>query len=806
MKALRRYGLFVLFPCVIGADQLRFDTRRDWDGWQLPTGAVDASDGTVRARRIGKGTNPALNAPFFGGRVPGAGSNVSDAHWVVDGSEFTGGWAPDPDDPIEDWFIEIDLGRSVSATEVTFVFDQAAPPFRLVNILLSSGESVVNNVGVPVEGTLVYKIRQRIKENDRHRLTYAPGELLDYTAIEAVRLEVLSFEPGARLVEIEVKAIGDNVALYWERNHGGVNMIIDSEVEPRVEGNTRVLVDGSVFTFFPDKREVRKDYDVWWEWTLDLGAVYWVDLVRLIARTALRAEDTTKFRIGDQEFRDRIEDIGPRRFEFKNYEILTSDGSLGPDGRFSWKKQFSGLATDQNRRLGVADHPFELSPTRLVMLRRLAWDNSCAGDLLNLPAGAQGFSAAYGACYARGSGEEYQVFGEGFPTEIELKSGLINLGESKNVTSLRWGAETPPGTRVEVSSRTGAGFRPDTTTFYQCAEIVDDRCVRNGDETTRNNWHKFKEFTVVGGVEVEEVADASAWSPWSNTYLSSGERFQSPSPRQGLELSVRMLSDSRFQAPALDYFEIEFHPPLADSAFGEIFPTQVQPGETTAFAYYIRPLLSRRSVSRIDQVIIEGKVPLRFTEALINGQPIEGIIEDSLVDGFQITLPRTVRNGQIVEVRFESAVFRQLTKFDAFLKNSGDDEDVRQRIDAGDADSSVESEVDAVRLPSGTDLFVGISMEPTVLTPNRDGVNDELRVTLDLLKVIVPRSLYLRVFDLSGTLVHEELKEAVAGPQEFSWDGTVHGRAVSPGLYIVELHMNGDSLDETRQRVLPVVY
>ena len=95
---------FVLFclPLALFADQLRFDTARDWRAWQLPFGAVELSlDGTIKPAQIRKNINASLNADGFGGGIRDAGSNQGDAHLVLDG-DLTTGWSPapeaDPDD------------------------------------------------------------------------------------------------------------------------------------------------------------------------------------------------------------------------------------------------------------------------------------------------------------------------------------------------------------------------------------------------------------------------------------------------------------------------------------------------------------------------------------------------------------------------------------------------------------------------------------------------------------------------------------------------------------------------------------
>ena len=817
MNALLKYWVLFCLPAFAGADELRFDSRGDWEKWRLPMGAVELDrTGTIRPTPVQKNINAVLNAGAFDGGIRKAGSNERDARFVTDGNQATG-WAPDPEDPPENWYIEVDLGRVVSAHAITFVFDEAAAPFELFHVLLSGGEPLQGSGNIPIEGTLVYKIKDIIRQNEQHRVTYAPGEVLEYTAIRAVRIEVLDFEPGGRLTEVEVNAIGDNVALHMAANNGSARMILDPDVtrEEIAIANVLPLVDGAVFTRFLDKREARYSYDTWWEFTVDLGATYWLDMVRMYGWTALRPIHTGTYSVRDaegnivldengnhvsrnfnirtQELRNSIDAMGRRDFTLKFYEVLTSDGSLAPDGSYIWTKHFSGKRTLRDQRLGVADHHFDLVRARLFRIRWLAWDAACNEGYRLQAAASQGMSRGFGPCYGHGTADEYQAFGEGYPADVELTSGPIELSGGKNLMSISWEAETPPGTRVEIRSRTGNHIRVDTTEWFDNKDPPQP--------VSQRRWNSLKKQKRAGPVtEIRNAGDG--WSPWSNIYASSGQAFQSPSPRQAMELSVRLVGDSPSAVASLDWLAVEFSAPLADSAFGEIFPTQVLPGEPTEFSYYIRPMGSTR---QLDRVAVSSSVPVRFVEVFLNGNPVEVDEPDSLAGGFQITFPRTIRRNELVEVRFESSVFVQGTRFEAFLGNSNRD-DIRQRVDPGDADELIESSTIVVRLPVSGDLITDLRLEPAVLTPNGDGLNDEFDLTFNLANVLEPRSIQLRVFDLSGRLVYAENRDAVAGQQRFGWDGRSGGRRVAPGAYLVELRLASDARDEAAHRILPVAY
>ena len=104
------------------------------------------------------------------------------------------------------------------------------------------------------------------------------------------------------------------------------------------------------------------------------------------------------------------------------------------------------------------------------------------------------------------------------------------------------------------------------------------------------------------------------WSPWSNIYSDSDGLFQSPSPRRYVELDLRLTSNSPEVAPELDHVTIEYSPPLAEEAFGEIYPSIVEPGVEEQFSYFVRVSSASRGFDRLS---IRGPSALQFVEARV---------------------------------------------------------------------------------------------------------------------------------------------------------------------------------------------
>ena len=745
------------------ADELRFERSRDWSEWTLPLRAVEVQpDGTIRPIRARKDINAALNVDRFGGGIRGIGSNARQGSLVWDG-DYTTGWSPDWDDEAEDWWIEFDLGRAVSLHRLRLVFDTEAPPFDLFDLLVSNGEQKRTNARVPIPGTLVYRIKERIKENRQHVVVYEP-RAKEHSVIQFVRVQVLGVVPGARLVEIEVEAFGDNLVLGSLENHGGVDIVVevedgDSDAVP--VGNAIGLLDGDLVTPWRYGRASRGQTDVNARTTVDLGAVYWVDTVRLISRLVLG-----------------------RGFDFKFYEVMTSDGSLAPDGSARWHKHFSGVGSATNRREGLADHPFPLRPVRLIRIAWKFWDAACA------VATGGGQAAVTAACGAGGITEELQAFGEGYPLSVALRSPILDLGGRKNVTGLEWAGQEPPGTGLEIRSRTGDELQ-STVSFHD----------KDGKEVTQRTWGRLIP-SFRGSVDTT-FGVGTDWSPWSRIYHTSGQAFQSPVPRRYAQIDIRIVSDDPQAAASLEFLQVNFDDPLARDVVAEVDPVHVEPGVRQTFSYFVRP---RGAVAGFDHLSVAASTELYFVEARLADE-VFALQAEPTDRGFRVPLPRPVRSGELLELRFEAEVFLQNTRFDLFLEDRSGDVPVRQRVDPGDATDLAPGNTNVVQLPVDQKLFANVVLSSRVLTPNGDGRNDILHVSLDLLNLIEERLLGLRFLDLSGRQVRYVAQSRVAGPQQLEWDcRDENGARVPPGLYILELSLQGDRREERLHRLISVVY
>ena len=752
---IRSLIIALLGSYTLSADQLRFESAAQWKTWDLPGGAVEVlPSGIVRPVAILRHANAARNARDFGGGVRGAGSNRALASAVIDGDEHTG-WAPRPSASQRDAWIEIDLGRAVSAEWIELVFDASAPPFELFEILVSNGAMMRDETRSFIEGTLVYPIRHRYVENSRHRVRFAltdPAQSL----VKNVYVQVLQSPAGARLSEIIVQSFGDNLVLGAINRGGEVDIAVEVD-DPLAISKGRLLaaVDGLVTTaWYPTGREVNAE-DTYAHIKVDLGASYWIDLLRLISGVG-------------------------GRFDFRFYELETSDGSLAPDGSLVWQKHFSGVQTNLPSGQGLVDHAFAPLPARFVQVRWKFWDSNC-----------QNGSAQNTGCFASGRTQEVQIFGEGYPEQVRLRSPILDLNGDKNVHALRWQAVGDRAARVELRTRSGNALETETV-FYN----------RDNKEITEKQWNRLIP-SFRGRVDTSLVVGGD-WSPWSSSYARSGQGFLSPSPRRYAEIEARLIAGDRGRAAAgLDWVALDYSAPLAARVLGEVYPVEVRPGVEEEFTYFVRASQSARG---FDRIALESTASLRFVSAAIEGEPVS--VEVSVERaGFSARFQRRVRQDELVELRFASEVFVQATRFDAFLQDSSMDVAVRQRVEAGDATDQVESSTNAVYLSLTEALFVNVDFGASCVTPNGDGVNEALEVHFDLINMLEHRPLSLHVFDAGGRRVRSIEHLAVAGPHTLAWDGMDEGgRRVPPGIYVVRLRVEGDARAQSASRAVSVTY
>ncbi|MEE3232589.1 MAG: gliding motility-associated C-terminal domain-containing protein [Candidatus Latescibacterota bacterium] len=712
----------------------------------------------MKPLRSNKRTNP-----FHNSTLRAAGSNTLTASQVFDGN-ITTGWQPNSTDP-EQWWIEIDLGQVLPMQQLVLHFDPSQPPLSFFTVSLSKGENFINNANVIVEGTLIYNQRKIFSFNKKNLIEIA----LDNQLVRVVKIASDRYD-GTRplLLEIEGKAMGDNIALNLVSKGGSVNVEADIVA---IAGTPTVMFDGDLSTMWrvnPLAKGSSGGSETFGDYRIDLGAVYPIDSMWLLG-----------------------EPLGvPPRLRhfyanFLSYKIFFSDGSLSPDGTLSWTELISVPADPQNLlSKRNFNHNFDPFTARYL---RLLYPTSEGGNIIG-----GGLSTNSVRLDGLGLVSEFQIYGDGYPAEVSLRSPVIDLKENWNIETINWLGQFPQGTQLRVRSRTGDNIVEEKH-YYD----------KNGKEVTSARHRKLIP-SFRGPIETT-LQPGNDWSTWSEDYQTSGSLFNSPSPRQYLQLEIDLLSDKAETALALSELSIEYTAPLAREAIGEIHPKITTAGQEQSFTYYLRSKSTSRNQG-FQHITLQSSIPLKFLSARINNDLVKTnlFVKDQ---GFALTLPQVIYENALIEIDFLATPFQNKTRIYSLLELKAGESLVRQQVDPGDAVTEIDGYGDSITIPVDNNLISSLKSN-RVFTPNGDGINDLLNLNFDILKVASPRQIAIQVYNLTGRPVRKLLNTTgTSGHYRVDWNGYFDEQILAPpGLYILRVSVQGDARTHSLSRLVGVHY
>ena len=394
---------------------------------------------------------------------------------------------------------------------------------------------------------------------------------------------------------------------------------------------------------------------------------------------------------------------------------------------------------------------------------------------------------------------ELQFYGEGFQPEVSLRSDLIRLGGSRNLLSIEWDADTPPGTQVQIQTRTGS----------ELGEIL-HYFKNDGTEVTESEYNKL--LSLFRGDIVAEQVPGSDWGNWSAPYENpAGSPISSPSPREFLTVQATLLSEDPELSPTLRSVHLNFANPVAQRLLGEIGPFEVEElGVQRPFSLYVRPEFDRRD-SGFDELLLlvpsnmelamvglyGGQVADFDGETAPNALPGVEVLptgRDSLYVRFDAIQP----NGstEVLRLDFETALFVTGAVLQAALRNSGADGGAWQRIDPGEAlPQVIGNTTTIVAAVEQNALLMDVAVRPAAFSPNGDGINDRTVFAFNVVRVGDDSPVAAEIYDLGGRPIWRlaQARPFSTGPYEIEWDGRDDGgRVVPPGLYVVQLSVDTD--------------
>ena len=774
---------------VLGADALRFADPDAWSMWDMPYGLVEfGTAGQLQLVKYRKDINAVANASLFthstrsrGEAVAGgiwkAGSNPDAAERTIDGDPATF-WQAAPNDALDDWFVQVDLGRAVLAEEIrlTFPDKEGGRPYRQFAVFTATGitSDPLKDVFIyrpvyfttrPNEATsiaipLSFDLLDTAQVVDRN-LDIEPADIANFRLVQYINFIVEDFDPEGALAEIEVVAVGDNISL-GTLNRGTV---LDGLTARGNEG----ILDGDMNTgnaIIPTAYEGRvrswQEQGTWFY--VDLGATFWLD--ELFIYVVSPREGTVGSLAGP-----------PRGFNFLHSDGTRLTGSELPTPEafdFATLIDQPDLAIGQyyGGGLGFRYLRYAFAPRRI---RYLFWH----------PHTTQGWASRW---------YEMMLFSPGHPARVVLRSPFINLGETagdgrpKVISKLSWDVDLPPGTRVELRSRSGNTQREIYTFFNKIGEVV-----------TEEKW--LSSPKVLRGPVDTTVVVSEDWDEWSEEYTFSGEAFKSQSPRRFVQLEMILSTNDPDVAPEVSSLSVEYEAALLQGALGRVAPRNAQPNEDTRFTYTLAPAGNAEDPG-FDLMRFALSSAASNIDVWIGGAVVEPTFVDIRADSLHIGLPFAVTSDS-VQISFTTRVVQNATLFGLDL-GSSERPGLWQSVEAETRRANI---VMLPALADATELIDELSLSSPVLTPNGDGANDEVEIRFVTFKV-TPRTPRVLIYDLAGRPVSELPPPTVQGATYiFSWTGRdAAGHLVRPGAYLYRIDLGADAGVDTTLRTVAVAY
>ncbi len=433
---------------------------------------------------------------------------------------------------------------------------------------------------------------------------------------------------------------------------------------------------------------------------------------------------------------------------------------------------------------------------------------------------------------------EFELYGNGFVPRATYRSQVIDLGEVSNYGTISWAQralelvegeliELPDLGQTSVAVRMKTGQDDSPLVHFQ--KVVDDetRAVSQV-VVSEADYNKLP-----SGEKGDIEDDADNWSPWSLP-LESGQLIPLPSPRPYFQLQIIMESQSVTQTVRIDSLRIEHSLPPAAAVVGEIsladepnppadigvidkddavvLPS-IDGGEEVLFAYDVRAIINDNQ-NGFDALRIDTPTPARFV-GLQMGDPLEPVEPDRVSVGDRslevIFTSNKINfdNNVPLRVLFEGSTVVFGTIFTGTVWDTQSDI-LGQPVLEGDAnfDVSTNSLRVALTQQSVGEIVRAIEFNPSVFTPNGDGINDHIAIKYTVIQISEPKPIEVAIYDLAGRLVRVLAdREQPGGIYTEMWDGRSDAdEAVPPGSYVVSLSVDSGIGNFRRVGVVGVAY
>ncbi len=422
---------------------------------------------------------------------------------------------------------------------------------------------------------------------------------------------------------------------------------------------------------------------------------------------------------------------------------------------------------------------------------------------------------------------EIEVFGRGYPQEARYVSAPHSFGQAVSLGRVTWqftryrllpsGAITAdPTAPVQLNLQTRAGLDDNPKAYF----IFDDlgRLLEVDEDAYFDSPRIVERFSEgIAGFRAKRDDDIENWNSWSVNYQASGDEIRSSDGAEFLQFRFAITTEDPLAFGVLDSLAFEVSPLLADRALAEIAldaqtgadgAVEVPLGAVQRFAYHIRTEAGNRV--GFDGIELEALPASRFIDLTIDDQPATEGEDFSLAasdDTLRFTFPTAFQEDKAFRVRFHGAVFQPSVFLASRLFNTSA-ASLPQSIEAGDAHADVPSNsIQVVSSDETLGMLGAVGLSAPVVTPNGDGVNEQVAIGFDLFGV-AGGALRVEVRDLSGRRCAAILDaQAAAGPYAMPWDARdERGQLVPPGLYLIRVAVEVDRGTFARVAAVGVAY
>jgi hypothetical protein len=287
-----------------------------------------------------------------------------------------------------------------------------------------------------------------------------------------------------------------------------------------------------------------------------------------------------------------------------------------------------------------------------------------------------------------------------------------------------------------------------------------------------------------------------------------------------LQLRIVLKSEEFDALVRLDSLWIETAPLLASRVVGEVALvddaqpagglTQVQLGARAEFAYDIRGEFAGVGAG-FDAVRICTGTRAAFARLEMDGRAVAPVAVVEGEEDLSVVLPERIEPGgtEGARVVFAADVFALAWTFAGEVYDDGTDV-LPQPIEPGDVSAALGTNgLRVLGMAADREGPVAqLAFSTGVLTPNGDGIHDEVEISYALVGFPEAVPVTLHVYALDGRRVAErDLGQQRFGAQSVRWNGRDgQGALLPPGRYVVEVVPVAERTGERLLRALAVVY